>query len=245
MKPNFFQQGSPYLFHPLLTPERTAEEIDFILGITGIKRSDRILDIGCGAGRHSIELAHRGYDVLGIDPSEVMIAAAKERAAEERVNPDFRQMRGEDLDFDSQFDLSLCLFTTLGQVNDQEDNRLLLLNAFRSLRSGGHFIVELQQPDWVEAHLKTEERLGSGESYVDVERDYDKTNKLVTEVFTRISPSGKRVYMLRYRLFNQDEIRQLLEWTGFGKINFYDGYEQTALKVDSPAMVIDAVKGIT
>ena len=243
MKPNFFQQGSPYLFHPLLTPERTAEEIDFMLGITGIKRGDRILDIGCGAGRHSIELARRGYDVLGIDPSEVMVAAAKERAAEERVNPDFRQMRGEDLNYEGQFDLALCLFTTLGQVNDQEDNHQLLLNAFRSLRSGGHFIVELQQPGWVEAHLKTEERLGSGESYVDVERSYDKQNKLVTEVFTRISPSGEQMYMLRYRLFNKDEIEQLLENAGFSEIKFYEGYERTPLVADNPVMVIEAIKG--
>jgi SAM-dependent methyltransferase len=245
MKPNFFQQGSPYLYHPLLTPERTAEEIDFVLAITGVEQGSRILDIGCGAGRHSIELARRGYDVLGVDPSEVMVAAAKERAAAENVNPNFHQIRGEDLNFNGQFDLSLCLFNTLGQVNDQEDNHQLLLNAFHSLQSGGHFIMELQQPDWVEAHLKTQERLGSGASYVDVERNYDKTNKLVTEVFTRISPSGEQAYMLRYRLFDRDEIEQLLEGTGFSNINFYAGYERRPLKIDSPAMVIDAVKRLT
>ena len=242
MKPNFFEQGSPYLYHPLLTPERTAKEINFILSITDIKPGGRILDIGCGAGRHSIKLARRGYDVLGIDPSEVMVAAAKERAAEAMVNPEFRRMRGEDLSFDGEFDLVICLFTTLGQVNDQQDNHQLLYNAFRALESGGHLIVELQQPDWVEAHIKTEERLGSGESYVDVKRNYDKSQNLVTEIFTRISPKGQQVYMLRYRLFNQDEVLQLLERAGFGKILFYGGYEMKQLMDDCPAMVISARK---
>jgi D-alanine-D-alanine ligase len=242
MKPNFFEQGSPYLYHPLLTPERTAKEIDFILSITDIKPGGRILDIGCGAGRHSIELARRGYDVLGIDPSEVMIAAAKERATEEKVEPEFRQMRGEDINFFKEFDLSLCLFTTLGQVNDQDDNHQLLFYAARALRNEGHFIVELQQPGWVESHLKTKERLGSGESYVDVERSYDEPHKVVTEIFTRISPKGQQAYMLRYRLFNQDEVMQLLESAGFGKIEFYGGYEMKQLVDDCPAMVISARK---
>jgi ubiquinone/menaquinone biosynthesis C-methylase UbiE len=242
MKPNFFQQGSPYLFHPLLTPERTAEEIDFILGITRINPGSRILDIGCGAGRHSIELAHRGFDVLGIDPSEVMIAAAKERVAEEKVNLEFRQIRGEDLNIEAEFDLAICLFTTLGQVNDREANHPLLINAYRALRSGGHLVVELQQPGWVATHLKTKERLGSGDSYVEVERNYDHANNLVTEVFTRFSPGGRQEYLLRYRLFDQNEIEQLLASAGFSEIIFYGGYESTPLEDNCPAMVIDAAR---
>jgi SAM-dependent methyltransferase len=245
MKPNFFEQGSPYLFHPLLTPERTTQEIDFILALAGINPGDRILDIGCGAGRHSIELSRRGYDVLGIDPSQAMVAAAKERAVEQKVEPEFLQMRGEDLEFEAEFDLALCLFTTLGQVKDKEDNHQLLINASQALRDGGHFILELQQPAWVEGHLKMKERLGSGESYVDVERDYDKPHKIVTEVFTRISSGGQQVYLLRYRLFNRDEIEQLLKNVGFDNLNFYAGYERKSLVDDCPAMVIDAVKGLS
>ena len=160
------------------------------------------------------------------------------------MKSEFRQMRGEDLNFDYEFDLSLCLFTTLGQVNDQDDNHQLLVNAARSLRNAGHFIVELQQPDWVESHLKTKERLGGGESYVDVERNYDKSQKLVTEIFTRISPDSRQAYMLRYRLFNPGEINLLLEDAGFDEINFYGGYEEIPLVADCPAMVINAKRTV-
>jgi len=66
MEANFFEPGSPFLKHPLLTPERTAAEIDFILSVLPLEAGDRILDIGCGFGRHSHELARRGFDVLGI-----------------------------------------------------------------------------------------------------------------------------------------------------------------------------------
>ena len=64
METNFFEHGSPYLQHPLLTPERTAEEVDFILSILPVEPGDKFLDIGCGFGRHSLELALRGFSVL-------------------------------------------------------------------------------------------------------------------------------------------------------------------------------------
>ena len=80
--PNFFSPGSPYLDHPLLTPERTAAEIDFVLAQTALPPGARLLDVGCGPGRHSLELARRGYQVMGIDPSGAMIAAAKRTAKE-------------------------------------------------------------------------------------------------------------------------------------------------------------------
>jgi SAM-dependent methyltransferase len=242
MKPNFFDQGSPYLHHPLLTPERTSMEIDFILSIFDIKPGDSILDIGCGSGRHSIELARRGFNVLGIDPSAVMIASARERAAGGGISPDFLQMKGEEFQRGNEFDASICLFTTLGQVIDHQDNRHLLINAAQSLRPGGYFIIDVPQREWLENNLKTYERFGEGETYTEVERNYDQKLKLVTEVFTQLSPNGQRDYLLRYRIFNQAEIKKLLVNAGFVDITFYGGYDGIPLVAECPTMVVSARK---
>jgi SAM-dependent methyltransferase len=242
MKPNFFDQGSPYLHHPLLTPERTAKEIDFILSLIDIKPDAKILDIGCGFGRHSIELAHRGYNVLGIDPSEVMIASAIDRAAGESNKPEFLQMRGEDFQLVNEFEAAICLFTTLGQVNDDEDNHKLLNTAAQALRPGGYFIVEIPQREWLESNLQLNERFGEGETYTEVERSYDRKSKLVTEMFTQVSSSGQRAYLLRYRLFDQTEIKKLLGNASLIDITFYGGYERISLTEDYPTMVVSARK---
>lgn len=69
----------------------TLGEVDFIERETGDNKSFRILDIGCGTGRHSIELAKRGYTVVGIDLSESMLKRAKEKATNENVRIDFIQ----------------------------------------------------------------------------------------------------------------------------------------------------------
>jgi D-alanine-D-alanine ligase len=243
MKPNFFDQGSPYLHHPLLTPERTAKEIDFILSIIDIKPGGWILDIGCGAGRHSLELARRGFNVLGIDPSEVMIASARERSAGESMKPGYLQMKGEDIRWENEFDAAICLFTTLGQVNDQEDNHQLLNNAAQSLRPGGYIILEIPQRDWLESNLIAGERFGEGESYTDVERSYNEKLKLVTEVFTQVSLNDQRTYLLRYRIFNQTEIKKLLGKAGFKDVEFFGGYAGLPLVDDCPTMVVSARKG--
>ena len=242
MKSNFFDQGSPYLQHPLLTPERTTKEIDSILSVVDLETGDRILDIGCGAGRHSIELARRGFDVLGIDPSAAMIASAIERADGEKVKPKFLQMKGEDIAWFEEFDAAICLFTTLGQVDEREDNQRLLFSGAQSLRPGGHFILEIPQREWLENNLKRSERLGGGETYTYVERSYSAEQEQVTEVFARVSPKEKRTFILRYRLFDQEEIQKLLEKAGLADITFYGGYEKTPLVSDSPTMVVTARK---
>jgi ubiquinone/menaquinone biosynthesis C-methylase UbiE len=240
MKPNFFDRDSPYLHHPLLTPERTAKEIDFILSIIDIKPGDKVLDIGCGAGRHSIELARRGYTVLGIDPSEAMITSARERSAGEILKPEFRQMRGEELQLEYEFEASICLFTTLGQITDQEDNRKLLNNAARSLHPGGYFVMDIPQREWLVSNLKLSEHFDEGEIHTEVERSYDQELKLITELFTQVSKEDQRKYLLRYRLFNRSELKMLLENAGFIDLEFFGGYEGTPLGLDSPMMVVSA-----
>jgi SAM-dependent methyltransferase len=242
METNFFEPGSPFLKHPQLTPERTAREIDFILSVLPLETGQRILDIGCGFGRHSNELARRGFDVLGVDPSAAMIAAARENAAAVGLAPEFRQQRGEDLQVENEFKVALCLFTTLGQVTGQVDNLSLLGNAYRALQPGGWFILEIPQRAWTVSNLKPSERIGEGDRYALVDRRYDSGSYLVSEEFTIVSPDGQRNYLLQYRLFSQAEINLYLEQSDFVDITFYDGYADTPLGAHSPTMVVRARK---
>ncbi len=67
----------------------TMGEVDFIEKKINFDKSKKILDIGCGTGRHSIELAKRGYKVTGIDLSESQLKRAKEKTGKEKVNVNF------------------------------------------------------------------------------------------------------------------------------------------------------------
>jgi 2-polyprenyl-3-methyl-5-hydroxy-6-metoxy-1,4-benzoquinol methylase len=87
----------------------TAGEVDFIEREIGLDKSVPILDVGCGTGRHSVELAHRGYRVTGIDLSPSQIERAREKAKAAGVEIDFRIADARALDFREEFGLVLMI----------------------------------------------------------------------------------------------------------------------------------------
>ena len=87
----------------------TIGECDFIENELKFDKSVRILDVGCGTGRHSIELTKRGYSVKGIDLSESQLALVREKAKSDNLNIDFQQHDARNLPFTNEFDLAIML----------------------------------------------------------------------------------------------------------------------------------------
>jgi SAM-dependent methyltransferase len=120
----------------------TVGECDFIEQEVAHNKRIRILDIGCGTGRHAIELTKRGYiNVVGVDLSESQITRAKEKAAAEKLNIDFRVADARNLPFDSEFDLIIMLCEGgFSLMETDEMNFEILRNAKDSLAEGGKMI---------------------------------------------------------------------------------------------------------
>jgi SAM-dependent methyltransferase len=243
--PNFFDDGSPFLKHPLLTPQRTAQEVNFLVSQLELQPGARVLDVGCGFGRHTVEFARRGYAVVGIDPSPAMIAAARQRATEAGVAATLVAISGEAYKPRESFDAAICLFTTLGQMTEAGDNRALVPHVFSLLQADGFFVVETPQRDWAVQHLKAEERLGVGPRYADVQRHYDPESRAITEVFTVVAPQATRSYVLRYRLYDRDALVGMLEGAGFAVQAVFGDYQGSPLTPDSPAMLIIGRKALS
>ena len=119
----------------------TLGECDFIEEEAGYKKHIRILDIGCGTGRHSIELAKRGYNVTGVDLSDTLIKRAKEKAAEHRVIIDFQKQDARALPFLNDFDLAIMICEgAFPLMETDEMNYQILQNAAKALKTGGKLI---------------------------------------------------------------------------------------------------------
>ena len=241
--PNFFEDGSPFLKHPLLTAERTAQEIDFLANQLDLGLRARILDVGCGFGRHSIELARRGYDVTGIDPSAAMISAARERSIAAGVSVDFRQERGEHFSTDQLYDAAICLFTTFGQISAQGDNTALAQQICAALKDGASFVLEVPQREKTLSQLEPREELGKGDRKAFVSRSYDANNQVLSEEFRIVLENEERNYLLRYRLFDRAELETYLTEAGFQEIAAYGDYQGAGLSAEDPAMLLVARKG--
>ena len=126
--------------HEVFT-QGTSGECDFLESEIGYDKKIRILDVGCGTGRHSIELAKRGYRVTGIDLSDSMLERAKEKALEQGVQVDFRKHDARDLPFSGEFDLVIMICEgAFPLMETDEMNYRILQCAAKALKDKGKLI---------------------------------------------------------------------------------------------------------
>jgi len=119
----------------------TAAECDFIEAEIGADKSLEILDVGCGTGRHAVELARRGYRVTGIDLSPDQLRRARQKARAAGVAVDFQRRDARRFRFKRAFDLAVMLCEgAFPLMETDEENYRILANAARAIRPGGKII---------------------------------------------------------------------------------------------------------
>ena len=119
----------------------TDGECDFIEREINFDKSLKILDVGCGTGRHAIELSKRGYNVTGIDLSESQLKRAKEKAAENNLTIDFQRQDARSLPFNNEFDVAIMLCGGgFSLMETDEMNFEILKNVTKSLKPQAKFI---------------------------------------------------------------------------------------------------------
>jgi len=119
----------------------TLGECDFIEQEITHNKSLKIIDIGCGTGRHSIELAKRGYQITGIDLSESQLKGAREKAKTQGVKINFQKHDARNLPFEGEFDLAIMLCEGgFSLMETDEMNFEILKNATKALKDKGKFI---------------------------------------------------------------------------------------------------------
>ncbi len=119
----------------------TMGECDFIEKELNFDRSLKILDVGCGTGRHAIELTKRGYLVTGIDLSESQLERARLKAREQGLTIDFQRHDARSLLFENEFDTAIMLCEGgFPLMETDEMNYEILKSVTRSLKTNGTFI---------------------------------------------------------------------------------------------------------
>jgi len=126
--------------------KNTLAEVDFLLELLPIEPGDHILDIGCGAGRHSVELARRGFQVTGVDISAGMLAQAADAAEKAGVEVNWVKADATLYTADRLFDAAICLcegaFSLLTLTDDPIEHDLSILgNIQAALKPGSGFLL--------------------------------------------------------------------------------------------------------
>jgi SAM-dependent methyltransferase len=132
----------------------TEQEVEFIVDALGLVPGMRVLDVGCGPGRHALALARRGFDVVGVDHSAEFVALARQAAAEEGLDVTFVELDVRELAYVGEFDAVVCLcqggFGLLGGRDEVE----VFARMARSIGAGGGLAVSAFSAGFAVRHLE-------------------------------------------------------------------------------------------
>lgn len=134
----------------------TPHEIDYVLAATGIKKGDKVLDLGSGIGRHTIELAKHGMNVTAVEPSTRLMDAAINNAFAElslsQVDAiTFRPIDGRKKQLiEGKFDAVICLYDVIGSYRNKKDNISLLETIAAKLKKGGRAVISIMNMELTE-----------------------------------------------------------------------------------------------
>lgn len=180
----------------------TVQEVDFLADELGLPVGARFLDVGCGPGRHALELARRGYDVVGVDLSSTFLAMAETFAEREGLAVRFELADVRELSFVEEFDAVICLcqggFGLLGGSEDAE----LVRRLASALRPGGWLALSAFSSYFAVSALEEDERFDAGTG-------------VLTERSTLTAADGaQREFQLWTTCFTPRELRLLAEAAG-------------------------------
>ncbi len=213
----------------------TIGECDFIEKEINYNKNIRILDIGCGTGRHSIELSKRGYIVVGIDLSESLLKRAKGKASEQNLQVDFQKHDARSLSFLHEFDLVVMLCEgAFPLMETDEMNFQILQNASNALKPKGKMIFTTLNGLFplfhsIKEFLNSETKEGNatyGNNSFDLMTFRDQNTTYVEDDF-----GNKKELQCNERYYVPSEITWMLKTLNFKTIDIF-GAKQGAFSRD-------------
>lgn len=228
---NFWAVYAPLMFDESRWAEAPAA-VDALVRLVGLGEGASVLDACCGPGRHSIELASRGYRVTGVDLTEAYLDAARESAG--GLGLPLELLRADIRDFvrPDSFDLALNLYTSFGYFVRAEEDLAALRNIRRSLRTGGALVLETNGKETAARDFKRGERFERAGWAVQTEYAVVGAweGLLNRWILTRPDPRDARKteridrsFVLR--LYSATELRAALLDAGFASVELYGSLE--------------------
>lgn len=217
----------------------------------------RILDVSCGIGRHSIELAKRGFDVVGYDPSEFLIAYAQKwlNRLQKKTNLRLRFLHGKPLDLSKailheKFDAAITMGNSFGFVDEYFDSLLLRCIA-KVLKPGAILIMQVENRDWTLKNFQPNKFRQTKNIQVLETWRFDAETSIFEGLTQFYKKSGQKQMLLRHvldlrirtRIYSLHELIRILRASGWSYKKSYESIQHlVSVKHDNQDIVIVSAK---
>ncbi len=240
---SFYEEAYYRVAPQQLSAERLNAELELIARALELPAGGRLLDLGCGYGRHAIPLSRRGYEVTGVDLSRTSLREARRSAREAAVRVRWLRRDMRALPYANEFHGAICM-GAFGALDDDNEDLRVLFAVRRALRHGGRFLLDHKNREWQVQHLQPAGRLELPDGAVSewrVQLDLAGGYRWDYEVFTEVD-GVRREYTVRERLYTLEEVEHMLSRAGPTLRCAWGDYATGELGPDSPRMIVLAEK---
>jgi len=222
---NWYKDWFSNKFYLELYKHRDEEEaknfINLIQRKIPLKTGSRVLDVCCGAGRHSLELAKRGYEVTGFDLSKFLITEAKKNlksSKESSLKVKFLLKDMRNFNFNKKFDIAINIFTSFGYFESDEENFKVFENVSNSVRKNGYFVFDYLNAGFLKANLIAKSKNVIGGKAVTQKRRIE-GDFIIKDIII-----GRRKYSEVLKLYSYKKIKDILKKYRFIVKNVFGDY---------------------
>ena len=213
----------------------TEEQVDFLMQVLALRRGQRVLDVGCGPGRHAIVLARRGMRVTAVDRHAGMLALATGRARAASVQVDWVHADARRLPGQATFAAGYCLFASWGYAEDPEDDVAVMAAVASRLQPGAAFLLDVPNAEWLQAHPAGHAYSAAAGVAVRESRRFDPEARAL-RVSWRVRQTKGPAWSttLTYRVYRMADLEWLLARCGLVLEKAYGDFTGAALGADCP-----------
>jgi len=206
--------GEDYLkVYPHRDEVEAKKQVNFVARVLDLKPTQKILDLGCGNGRHANELSGRGYHVTCLDLSSVLLSLATGKYGSASCCIRFVRADMRHIPFANAFDSVVSFFTTFGYFKTDAENLQTLKSIETSLKPGGSFFQDYMNKEFVIENLVPYDSRQVNDFEITQERNYNRAAERIEKKITLKENGEVREYFESVRLYTLEEMRDLLSKT--------------------------------
>lgn len=216
--------------------ENAPIEIDNVISLLQLKSGAKVLDLCCGVGRHSLELAKKGFLVTGVDRTKRYLIQAKQKAKQAKLPIKFIQADMRKFCRPNAFDAVINMFTAFGYFENPNDDKRVVKKVYLSLKPGGVLLLELMGKEILARIFLERSWQEENGTIILEERKLSQNWGWIENRWILLKDGKQHEFKVSHRLYSAVELSNLLKECGFKKIEVYGdltgaSYDHTAKRL--------------